>query len=136
MASALPLLDERLPDTAAAPQVDDLDLLFKGFADPTRIRILSLLAAGELCVCDIVDVLALPQPTVSRHLAYLRRAGLVEATREWKFAHYRLAEPVNVVHRNLIACVRSCFTGVPTLDAERALAMARVRDRALTGACD
>jgi ArsR family transcriptional regulator len=136
MASALPLLDERLPDTAVAPQVDDLDLLFKGFADPTRIRILSLLAAGELCVCDIVDVLALPQPTVSRHLAYLRRAGLVEATREWKFAHYRLAEPVNVVHRNLIACVRSCFTGVPTLDAERALAMARVRDRALTGACD
>jgi ArsR family transcriptional regulator len=136
MASALPLLNERLPDTAAAPQVDDLDLLFKGFADPTRIRILSLLAAGELCVCDIVELLALPQPTVSRHLAYLRRAGLVEATREWKFAHYRLAEPVNVVYRNLIACVRSCFTGVPTLDAERALAMARVRDRALTGACD
>ena len=112
-----------------APSVIDLDTLFKGFADPTRIRILSLLAAGELCVCDIVEILGLPQPTVSRHLAYLRRSGLVEATREWKFAHYRLAEPANAVHRNLVACVHSCFTGVPALDAERARAEARVRER-------
>ena len=44
---------------------------------------------GELCVCDLVDLLALPQPLVSRHLAYLRRTGLVEVTRESKFAHYR-----------------------------------------------
>jgi ArsR family transcriptional regulator len=117
--------------------VVDVDILFKGFADPTRIRVLSLLAAGELCVCDIVEILELPQPTVSRHLAYLRRAGLVEATREWKFAHYRLTEPSSVVHRNLIACVRSCFTGVPTLDAERARAEARVRDRAIEqNSCD
>lgn len=56
--------------------------------------------------------------------------GLVEATREWKFAHYRLAEPTNAVHRNLLACVRSCFTGVPSLDRERALAEGRVRERA------
>ena len=112
---------------AEAPSVVDLDTLFKGFADPTRIRILSVLAAGELCVCDIVELLGLPQPTVSRHLAYLRRSGLVEATREWKFAHYRLAEPANAVHRNLVACVRSCFTGVPALDEERARAAARVR---------
>ena len=122
MPSALPVLDD-----AKAPSVVELDTLFKGFADPTRIRILSLLAAGELCVCDIVGILGLPQPTVSRHLAYLRRSGLVEATREWKFAHYRLAEPANAVHRNLVACVRSCFTGVPALDAERARAEARAR---------
>lgn len=121
-APALPVLDE-------PPSVVDLDILFKGFADPTRLRILSLLAAGELCVCDIVEILGLPQPTISRHLAYLRRSGLVDATREWKFAHYRLAEPANAVHRNLVACVRSCFTGIPTLDAERALADARVRQR-------
>ena len=122
MPSALPVLDD-----AKAPSVVELDTLFKGFADPTRIRILSVLAAGELCVCDIVEILGLPQPTVSRHLAYLRRSGLVEATREWKFAHYRLAEPANAVHRNLVACVRSCFTGVPALDAERARAEARAR---------
>ncbi|MBL0169700.1 MAG: winged helix-turn-helix transcriptional regulator [Gemmatimonadaceae bacterium] len=114
--------------------VDDLDALFKGFADPTRLRLLNVLAAGELCVCDLVDMLQLPQPAVSRHLAYLRRMRLVEATREWKYAHYRLAEPGNAVHRNLINCVRSCFTGIPSLDAERALAVLRVRDR-LTEPC-
>lgn len=117
-------------DDAVAFGVDDLDALFKGFADPTRLRVLNALVAGELCVCDLVDLLGLSQPAVSRHLAYLRRMGLVEATREWKFAHYRLAEPRNAVHRNLVACVRSCFTGVPTLDAERAEATVRVRARA------
>ena len=124
MPSALPVVA-----SPESPSVVDLDTLFKGFADPTRIRILSLLAAGELCVCDIVEILGLPQPTVSRHLAYLRRSGLVEATRAWKFAHYRLAEPANAVHGNLVACVRACFTGVPALDAERARAEARVRER-------
>ena len=111
-------------------ELDDLDALFKGFADPTRLRVLNALAAGELCVCDLVELLGIAQPAVSRHLAYLRRMRLVEATREWKFAHYRLAEPANAVHRNLIACVRGCFTGVPSLDAERAAAAVRVRERA------
>jgi ArsR family transcriptional regulator len=110
--------------------VDDLDALFKGFADPTRLRVLNALVAGELCVCDLVELLGIPQPAVSRHLAYLRRMGLVTATREWKFAHYRLAEPRNAVHRNLVACVRSCFAGVPSLDAERNAAVVLVRARA------
>lgn len=111
--------------------LEDLDSVFKGFADPTRIRILSLLAAGELCVCDLVDILRLPQPTVSRHLSYLRRTGLVEVTREAKWAHYRLAEPDNAVHQNLINCVRSCFRGITSLDRERRRAEARVKARAL-----
>ena len=111
------------------PSLDDLDALFKAFADPTRLRILSLLAAGELCVCDIVEILALPQPTVSRHLAALRHAGLVDVTREWKFAHYRLATPGEPVHRNLINCVRSCFRGIASLDRERVKAETRVRHR-------
>lgn len=117
--------------TDEAVGLTDLDDLFKGFADPTRIRVLNVLVAGELCVCDIVEILSLPQPAVSRHLAYLRRAGLVEATREWKFAHYRLAEPRNSVHRNLINCVRSCFTGVAILDTERTRATLRVSERAV-----
>lgn len=119
-----------MPPVLAAPTLDDLDAVFKGFADPTRIRILNLLAAGELCVCDIVDILRLPQPTISRHLAYLRRMGLVEATREAKFAHYRLAEPEHAVHRNLINCVRTCFRGITSLDRERRQAEARVKGRA------
>jgi ArsR family transcriptional regulator len=114
---------------APAPAIADLDALFRGFADETRLRILNLLAAGELCVCDIVEILRLPQSTVSRHLAYLRRAGLVEGTREWKFAHYRLTKPGHPVHRNLVSCVRSCFTGISSLDRERAIAARRARER-------
>jgi ArsR family transcriptional regulator, arsenate/arsenite/antimonite-responsive transcriptional repressor len=117
------------PAEAVAIEVADVDTLFKGFADPTRIRILSLLAAGELCVCDIVEILDVPQPTVSRHLAYLRRAGLVDGTREWRLSYYRLARPGNPVHRNLIACVRSCFVGVSALDEERRRAERRVAER-------
>ena len=115
-----------------APALTDLDGLFKGFADPTRIRILSVLAAGELCVCDIVGLLRLSQPTVSRHLAYLRRTGLVEARPDLKFTYYRLAEPKDAIHRNLIACVRSCFRGISSLDRERASAERRVAERKAT----
>ncbi len=125
---AIPLDDQLVGRSDV--EVSDLDALFKGFADPTRLRVLNALAAGELCVCDLVELLGLSQPAVSRHLAYLRRMRLVEATREWKFAHYRLAEPANAVHRNLINCVRSCFTGIASLDAERAAAAVRVRERA------
>jgi ArsR family transcriptional regulator, arsenate/arsenite/antimonite-responsive transcriptional repressor len=119
MTSAAKTLDK-------TPAIGGLETLYRGFADATRIRILNLLAAGELCVCDVVALLDLPQPTVSRHLAYLRRSGLVEARRGWKFAHYRLAAPRHPVHRNLINCVRTCFAGIPSLDRERQAAAARV----------
>jgi ArsR family transcriptional regulator len=111
------------------PTVKHLDALFRGFADPTRLRILNILAAGELCVCDIVEILDVPQPTVSRHLAYLRRCALVEVTRDWKYAHYRLAHANHPVQANLIACVRSCFAGIELLDQERLDAEARVAAR-------
>ena len=105
-----------------AQSVPSIDRLFRGFGDPVRLRIMNVLAAGDLCVRDIVNVLGLPQPAVSRHLAYLRRAGLVDVSREWRFAHYRLSEPQNDVHNNLLSCVRSCFVGIPSLDRERAAA--------------
>lgn len=111
------------------PALTDLDTLFKGFADPTRIRILNVLAAGELCVCDIVGLLRLAQPTVSRHLAYLRRTGLAEARPDLKFTYYRLADPNNPVHRNLLACVRTCFIGIKALDRERHAAERCVQER-------
>lgn len=114
---------------ATAGTVADLDALFKAFADPTRLRVMNVLAAGELCVCDVVEILGLPQPTVSRHLALLRREGLVEVSRDWKYAHYRLATPRDAVHRRLVACVRSCFTGIEALDAERTRAADRVRQQ-------
>lgn len=116
--------------SVAHHEVSELDLLFKGFADPTRIRILNLLVAGELCVCDLVELLRVPQSTVSRHLRYLHRAGLVEVSRGWKYAHYRLAEPTQAVHRTLLGCVRTCFRGITQLDRERAQAESRARARA------
>lgn len=124
----------RSPARHAAPTgdtaLDVVDARFKSVADPTRLRILNLLAAGELCVCDVVDILALPQPTVSRHLGLLRRAGLVSATRLWKFAHYRLAEPGDPVHRAILTCVDACAARVPTLVAERVVAAQHAADRA------
>jgi len=76
------------------PRLRDLDALttvYGALADPTRLRILALLEDGEVCVCDIHASLGVPQPTASRHLAYLRRAGLVSARRNGVWMHYSLA---------------------------------------------
>lgn len=70
-----------------------LDQLFSALADPTRLRLLNLLARGEICVCYFVAILGVTQPKISRHLAYLRRAGIVRARREGKWVHYSLARP-------------------------------------------
>jgi ArsR family transcriptional regulator, arsenate/arsenite/antimonite-responsive transcriptional repressor len=70
-----------------------LDHLFRALADSTRLRLMNLIAGQELCVCYFVQVIEVPQPKISRHLAYLRRAGIVAARREGKWMHYRLAMP-------------------------------------------
>jgi ArsR family transcriptional regulator len=70
-----------------------LDLLFRALADPTRLRLLNLIADREICVCYFVEILRTSQPKISRHLAYLRNAGIVAARREGKWMHYRLAIP-------------------------------------------
>ena len=69
-----------------------IETVFKALADRTRLRILGLLSGGEICVCHIHESLDAPQPTVSRHLAYLRRAGLVAARKDGLWVHYRLAD--------------------------------------------
>jgi len=69
--------------------------LFQALADPTRLRLLNLMAAGEVCVCFFVEVFEEPQPKISRHLAYLRRAGLVSARRDGKWMHYSLTMPAD-----------------------------------------
>src|SRR3972149_850782 len=71
----------------------ELDLLFRALADRTRLRLMNLMGADEVCVCFLVEALKLTQPKISRHLAYLRRAGLVAARREGKWMHYRLSAP-------------------------------------------
>lgn len=85
-----------------------IDQAFRACADPTRLKLLMLLLDGELCVCDLVRAVRMSQPKVSRHLAYLRRAGLVRARREGQWVYYRLAAPVGEFHRALIACLAAC----------------------------
>jgi ArsR family transcriptional regulator len=75
-----------------AADLKTLASTYKALADATRLRILALLVEGEVCVCEIHDTLRLPQPTASRHLAYLRRTGLVAARRDATWMHYRLAD--------------------------------------------
>ncbi len=71
----------------------DMELLFRALADRTRLRLLNLMGSDEVCVCFFVEVLKMPQPKISRHLAYLRKAGIVDARREGKWMHYRIVEP-------------------------------------------
>jgi len=70
-----------------------LDQLFRALADPTRLRLINLMSEQEICVCYFIEAIGAPQPKISRHLAYLRRAGLVAARREGKWMHYRLTIP-------------------------------------------
>lgn len=69
--------------------MQDMAQIFKALSDTTRLRIMGLLLEGELCVCDLMSILELPQSTVSRHLSYLRNAGLVEGRRDGVWMHYR-----------------------------------------------
>ena len=71
----------------------DLVTLFAALADPTRLRLLNLMDGREVCVCYFVEILKQGQPKISRHLAYLRRAGIVEARRDGKWMHYRIQRP-------------------------------------------
>jgi ArsR family transcriptional regulator len=99
----------------------DVNLLFRAFSDRTRLRILHLVRGGEVCVGDLVKVLRVPQPTASRHLAYLRRAGLVVARKDGLWSYYSLAPAHGRFHQSLLACLGSCFGEVPELasDAKR-----------------
>ena len=110
-------------------QLAQLETIFKALADRTRLRILGLLTAGEICVCDIHGSLALPQPTVSRHLAYLRKAGLVEGRKDGLWVHYRLAALPNAVLQTVIDAVTHALGHLDAGERDRRR-LARVGDPA------
>jgi ArsR family transcriptional regulator, arsenate/arsenite/antimonite-responsive transcriptional repressor len=88
----------------------DLALLFAALSDRTRLRLLNLMDGSEVCVCYFVEILGQSQPKISRHLAYLRRAGVVAARREGKWMHYRIVLPSHAgaarILRETLAVVR------------------------------
>lgn len=88
----------------------ELEQTFKALADATRLRILNLLLHGELCVCDIQFVLDSPQPNVSRHLTYLKNAGLVQDRREGPRIYYSLAQSTAGVNRDVFAFLLELFS--------------------------
>lgn len=96
----------------------DVDLKFRAFSDRTRLRILHVLLQGEMCVGDLVTVLELPQPRVSRHLSYLRRAGLVTHRKCGLWKYYSLSTATSEFHANLLKCLSKCFAEVPELQAD------------------
>ena len=83
-----------------------LEHLFKALADATRLRILGLLLTGEVCVCHIHESLRIPQPKASRHLAYLRRTGLVDTRRQGLWIYYRLSDTSDPI----VATIRQAVT--------------------------
>lgn len=74
----------------------DLQRFFQALADNTRLRLLNLIGEQEVCVCYFVEILDVPQPKISRHLAYLRKARIVAARREGKWMHYRIVMPPHI----------------------------------------
>lgn len=106
----------------SATQTTSVDRMFRAFSDRTRLRILNLLKLGEFCVCDLVSIIGIPQAKASRHLGYLRRAGLVLARKEGLWVHYQLAPAGGAFHRKMLECLNCCFQDVPELasDLERA----------------
>jgi ArsR family transcriptional regulator, arsenate/arsenite/antimonite-responsive transcriptional repressor len=102
-------------------QLDHMERLFQALADGTRLRILGLLLTGEVCVCDIHETLKIPQSKASRHLAYLRRSGLVETRRDGLWIHYRMGTLTDPVLAAISDAVRHALTHIETVqrDASR-----------------
>ena len=106
-----------------------MENFFKALADGTRLRILGLLLGGEVCVCHIHETLGIPQPKASRHLAYLRRAGLVSTRREGLWIHYRLADASGPMVGAIQLAVQHVLGHVPEVQRDAS------RLRKKTGCC-
>ena len=120
--------------------VDELESLFKALADKTRLRILALLGKNEVCVCHIHDSLGLPQPTVSRHLAYLRRSGLVATRRDGVWMHYQVSRSLSPLIQGILAASVKALQQLPATTQDRkqfqrSFGQLYVLDTAAGGAC-
>lgn len=99
----------------------DPEKFFLALSDKTRLRLLNLMGDYEVCVCLFVEILQVSQPKISRHLAYLRRVGLVDARREGKWAHYRITSPTDIYAGQIFRHVRNWLDQDPGMRRERSL---------------
>lgn len=97
-----------------------IDLLFRALADRTRLRLLNLIADKEICVCYFVEILGISQPKISRHLAYLRRTGIVAARRQGRWMHYRLLAPRDPVASAILKEALSNLRQMPDMERDMA----------------
>ena len=95
-----------------------LDLLFRVLADRTRLRLLNLIADKEICVCYFVEILGISQPKISRHLAYLRRAGIVAVRRQGRWMHYRLLAPLDAVASAILKETLAHLRQIPEMQGD------------------
>ena len=103
------------------PRDFDLARFFSALADPTRLRLLNLMAGREVCVCYFVEILSQPQPKISRHLAYLRSAGIVTARRDGKWMHYRIERPADRGAASILETVLRSMADNKEMQADVAL---------------
>lgn len=96
----------------------DLALLFAAFADRTGLRLLNLMNGKEVCVCYFVEILGQREPTISRHLGYLRRAGIVAARREGKWMHYSIVAPKHADAARILSETLSVLSEDRTMEAD------------------
>ena len=94
--------------------------LFAALADPTRLRLVNLIAGREVCVCYFVEILRQGQPKISRHLAYLRRAGIVAARREGRWMHYRIVPQGDEAAASILTAVLASLGNDKQMQADRA----------------
>lgn len=109
--------------------------IYECLCDPTRLRILNLLAQGPLCVCHFQDVLEEPQVKISKHLAYLRTRGLVEGVREGQWMVYRLPDNPSASLAANIACLKDCAQENPAFQRDLARLDKRASRFAATSPC-
>src|SRR6185437_14801813 len=100
-------------------EVFDLELFFRALADRTRLRLINLIGDQEVCVCFFVEILKTNQPKISRHLAYLRRAGIVASRREGIWMHYRLSTPKDENAARVLSEVREWLLKDPAMQSDR-----------------
>jgi ArsR family transcriptional regulator, arsenate/arsenite/antimonite-responsive transcriptional repressor len=98
----------------------DLEKFFVALSDRNRLRLINLMDDDEVCVCFFVEILKMPQPRVSRHLAYLRRAGIVATRREGKWMHYRIVSPADGHAARIFQEVREYLAADREMQQDRA----------------